>query len=59
MIINESASRSIWITIEIFLAPSQIWTHRDRESPAISPLLYLQATTCRVCRITLDLFEFQ
>ena len=38
-------SRSIWITTEIFLAPSRIWTHRDRESTVISPLLYLQATT--------------
>ena len=44
-IINESASRSIWITTEIFLAPSRIRTHQDRESSVISPLLYLQATT--------------
>ena len=28
--INESASRSIWINTEIFLAPSRIQTHRGR-----------------------------
>ena len=44
-IINESASGSIWITMEIFFAPSRIRTHQDRESSIISPLLYLQATT--------------
>ena len=44
-LMNESASRGIWITMEIFLAPSRIQTHRDRESSVISPLLYLQATT--------------
>ena len=43
-IINESASRIIWITTEIFLAPSRIRTHWDRESSVISALLYLQAT---------------
>ena len=42
--INESASHSIIITTEIFLATSRIRTHRDRESYVISPLLYLQAT---------------
>ena len=44
-VINESASCSIWINTEIFLAPSQIWTHRDRENTVISLLFYLQATT--------------
>ena len=44
-LINQSASHGIWITTEIFLAPSRIQTHLDRESYVISPLLYLQATT--------------
>ena len=42
---NESASRSIWITTEIFLAPSRIWTHRDRVMQLLKQALYLQATT--------------
>ena len=43
--INESASRSIWITTGIFLAPSQIRTHRGRVMQLMKQVLYLQATT--------------
>ena len=44
-IINKSASRSIWITMEIFLAPSWIQTHRGRVMQIMKQALYLQATS--------------
>ena len=42
---NESTCRSIWITIEKFLAQSRIWIHRDRVMQLMKQALYLQATT--------------
>ena len=39
-IINKSASSSIWITTEIFLALSQIWTHRGRFMQLMKQGLY-------------------
>ena len=36
---------SIWITTEIFLVPSRIWTHRCRVMQLMKQALYLQATT--------------
>ena len=41
---DESASRSIRITTEIFLAPSQIRTQRGRVMQLKKQALYLQAT---------------
>ena len=43
-IINNSASRSIWITTEIFFAPSQIQAHRGKVMQIMKQALYLQAT---------------
>ena len=45
VIINESASRSIWITTDIYLAKSWIQTHRGRVMQIMKQALYLQATT--------------
>ena len=39
-----------------FGGPSRIWTHRDRESTIISPLLYLQATTAGSIFVLLNLW---
>ena len=42
---NESASRDILITTEIFLAPSRIPTHWGRDMQLMKQALYLQAIT--------------
>ena len=44
-IINESPSHSIWITTEIYLAPSRMRTHRGRVMQLMKQVLFLQATT--------------
>ena len=44
-IVNESASRSIWIITDISLAPSRIWTHWGWVMQLMKQALNLQATT--------------
>ena len=53
-IINESASRSIWITTEIYLEPSRIQTHWDRIMQLMKQALYLHATKAFVVWNKLD-----
>ena len=44
-LIDETASRSIWIAREIFFAPRRIRTHQGRVMQLMQQALYLQATT--------------